>query len=110
MTGRRQGRDEVLGRGLAGWLMRLWKRTSERRACTPQLALIERIALGPRQALALVEAEGMRVLVATSADGAAAFYPLQSAAGGGRVRGTLEASVRIAGRGVRPGTPGRVSW
>ena len=42
----------------------------------PRLALLERISLAPHQSLALVEAEGRRFLVATSADGGPAFYPL----------------------------------
>jgi hypothetical protein len=69
----------------------------------PRLALLERIALAPRQSLALVEAEGRRFLVATSADGAAAFYPLD------------EASARVPAR-VRSDTAAcvpsgaRVSW
>jgi hypothetical protein len=37
---------------------------------------MERIALGPRQSLCLVEAEGKRILLATSADGTPAFYAL----------------------------------
>ncbi len=41
-------------------------------------SLLERIALAPRQSLALVEAEGRRFLVATSAEGGPAFYPLES--------------------------------
>jgi hypothetical protein len=39
----------------------------------PRLELLERIALAPRQSLALVEAEGRRFLVATSPEGAPAF-------------------------------------
>jgi hypothetical protein len=46
----------------------------------PRLALLERIALAPRQTLALVEAEGRRFLVATSADGSPAFYALDERA------------------------------
>lgn len=42
----------------------------------PRLALLERITLAPRQTLALVEAEGRRLLVATSPDGAPTFYAL----------------------------------
>jgi hypothetical protein len=42
----------------------------------PRLALVERISLAPRQSLALVEAEGRLLLVATSAEGGSAFYPL----------------------------------
>ena len=45
------------------------------------LALLERIALAPRQSLALVEAEGRRILVATSAEGGPAFYPLDDERG-----------------------------
>jgi flagellar biogenesis protein FliO len=59
--------------GLTGWLLerlRLTRRTQ------PRLALLERIALAPRQSLALIEAEGRRFLVATSAEGAPAFYAL----------------------------------
>jgi flagellar biogenesis protein FliO len=46
----------------------------------PRLALVERIALAPRQSLALVEAEGRRILVATSAEGGPAFYALDDRA------------------------------
>ena len=45
----------------------------------PRLELVERIALAPRQSLALVEAEGRRFLVATSPEGAPAFYALDGA-------------------------------
>jgi hypothetical protein len=38
--------------------------------------LLERISLAPRQSLALIEAEGRRILVATSAEGGPAFYAL----------------------------------
>jgi hypothetical protein len=58
----------------------------------PRLELLERIALAPRQSLALVEAEGRRFLVATSQDGGPAFYPLD-----GKARPT-------------PGRAPRVSW
>ena len=40
------------------------------------LALLERITLAPRQSLALIEAEGRRLLVATSPEARPAFYPL----------------------------------
>lgn len=76
---------------LAAWLRRRWG-ASARRA--PRLAMVERIALAPRQMLALVEAEGRRFLVATSPEGAATFYPLDPT---GR-----SASSR--------GASGRVSW
>jgi flagellar biogenesis protein FliO len=59
--------------GLAGWLL---DRLRVKRRPQPRLALLERIALAPRQSLALVEAEGRRFLVATSPEGAPAFYAL----------------------------------
>jgi flagellar biogenesis protein FliO len=48
------------------------------RPMQPRLELLERITLAPRQSLALVEAEGRRILVATSAEGAPAFFALDS--------------------------------
>ena len=73
-------------RGLASWLLdRLQRRKQEQ----PRLALVERITLAPRQSLALVEADGHRVLVATSQDSAPTFYPLKnqrSGRSGGRIR------------------------
>jgi len=60
--------------GWAGWLLKKL-RTSRRHE--PRLQLLERITLAPRQSLALVEADGVRLLVATSADGGSAFYPLK---------------------------------
>ena len=77
--------------GLAGWL---WTRLRGNARPRPSLALLEKITLAPRQSLALVEAEGRRFLVATSADGSPAFYPLENR------------------RGRRPAASGRarVSW
>jgi hypothetical protein len=46
------------------------------RNAKPRMALVERIPLGPRQNLALVEADGRRFLVATSAEGGPAFLAL----------------------------------
>jgi flagellar biogenesis protein FliO len=62
--------------GFAGWLLARLRRTAQRPQ--PRLALLERIALGPRQSLALVEAEGRRLLVATSPEGAPTFYALDA--------------------------------
>lgn len=56
----------------AGWLGKLRGRESNR----PRLELVERITLAPKQSLALVEAEGRRLLVAISADGSPAFFAL----------------------------------
>lgn len=67
--------------GLAGVLLRpLLKRLSGARRTQPRLELVERISIAPRQSLSLVEAEGRRFLVATSVDGAPAFYPLDGGA------------------------------
>jgi flagellar biogenesis protein FliO len=59
--------------GLAGWLL---QRLRGAKRAAPRLALLERITVAPRQTLALVEAEGRKFLVATSADGSAAFCEL----------------------------------
>ena len=64
----------------------------------PRLALLERITLAPRQSLALVEAEGRRFLVATSPEGAPAFYALDD-----------EQAGRHAARRLRR-SAARVSW
>ena len=75
--------------GLAGWLLSRWR---NRARTQPRLALLERITLAPRQTLSLVEAEGRRFLIASSPEGAPAFYPLD--------------------RGTRAGNQprGRISW
>lgn len=62
--------------GLTGWLI---ARLRSRQGTSPRLKLLERISLAPRQSLALVEAEGRRFLVATSAEGGPVFYLLDSA-------------------------------
>ena len=64
--------------GLAGWLL---SKLQARTRPEPRLELIERIALAPRQSLALVEAEGRRFLVACSPDSTPAFYPIDLPAG-----------------------------
>ena len=58
---------------LTAWLLRRFRR---REFQHPRLALVERIILAPRQTLALIEADGQRVLVATSPEGAPAFFRL----------------------------------
>lgn len=63
-----------------GWTGRLLARLRFQRSPRPRLELLERISLAPRQSLALVEAEGRRFLVATSAEGGPAFYPLDQEA------------------------------
>lgn len=59
--------------GLAAWLLSRLRREAHR---PPRLALVERINLAPKQSLALVEAEGRRFLIATSTEGAPAFFAL----------------------------------
>jgi flagellar biogenesis protein FliO len=67
--------------GVAGWLLkRFIERLRGGQRAQPRLTLVERIALAPRQSLALVEAEGRRILVATSAEGGPAFYALNEGA------------------------------
>lgn len=77
--------------GWAGWLFRKMRGAERRRA---RLELLERITLAPRQSLVLVEADGRRFLVASSAEGSPSFYPLD-----GR-RSGVQAGRRMA----------RVSW
>ena len=59
--------------GLAGWLL---ARFTARSGPQPGLVVRERITLAPRQTLSLVEADGRRLLIATSPDGTPAFYAL----------------------------------
>jgi flagellar biogenesis protein FliO len=86
--------------GLAGWLLARLKAGGQAR---PRLELVERIALAPRQSLALVEAEGRRFLVATSPEGAPAFYALDERSSlsrlrpsGGRQPGAARPAVRVS--------------
>ena len=81
--------------GIAGWLL---GRLRSRERPHARLELVERIALAPRQSLTLIEAEGRRILVATSAEGAPAFFPLDSGS-----RGAARAPQRSC---VSP----RISW
>jgi hypothetical protein len=102
-----------------GWAGRLLQRLRSGRRSPPHLALVERIALAPRQSLTLVEAEGRRILVATSAEGAAAFYALDQQP---RLQPPLKpplharlvardtAGRATAGNGSRQSRPARVSW
>jgi flagellar biogenesis protein FliO len=71
------GAESGAGSGLARWLIERFGRFTGARKREPRLAVLERIALGPRQWLSLIEADRQRVLVATSAEGAPAFYRLE---------------------------------
>jgi flagellar biogenesis protein FliO len=80
--------------GLAGWLLGRLGAGGRR---TPRLELLERIALAPRQSLALVEAEGRRFLVATSPEGAPAFFALDDRVSPPRTRpNQARASARVS--------------
>ncbi len=77
----------AVNRGLTPWLIGglfnallapLRSRLHKRERPQPRLALLERVALAPRQSLALVEAEGHRFLVATSTEGGPVIYALDS--------------------------------
>ncbi|HLY39882.1 MAG TPA: flagellar biosynthetic protein FliO [Terracidiphilus sp.] len=71
------GRTKKVG-GLAGWLIdRLHRAPQEKR----KLVLLEKMTLAPRQSLALIEAEGKRLLVATASEGAPVIYALDGSIG-----------------------------
>ncbi|MDE3201365.1 MAG: flagellar biosynthetic protein FliO [Acidobacteriota bacterium] len=72
--------NEGLGAWLAAWL-RLggWRMARPAAKKTPRLSIVERIPLAPRHQLALVEADGQRLLVALNQEGTPAFYPLAAA-------------------------------
>jgi hypothetical protein len=48
---------------------------------------VEKINIAPRQTVALIEADGQRLLVATSTDGAPSFYLLKPSASRSGARG-----------------------
>jgi flagellar biogenesis protein FliO len=84
--------------GVAGWLLGRLRAGGRPQ---PKLELLERIALAPRQSLSLVEAEGRRFLVATSPEGAPAFYalderPLPAVSGLNRQRGSRRPAARVS--------------
>ena len=103
----RLGGGPAIG-GIAGWLI---ARLRPRPRAERRLELLERIALAPRQSLALVEAEGRKILVATSAEGGPAFYPLDEklilhpTARAGEV-----GARRCARRGLAERSQPRISW
>ena len=56
---------------IVAWLL---NRILHKTRAQPRLTVLERIALAPRHSLSLIEADGCKLLVATSQDGASAFY------------------------------------
>ncbi len=81
--------------GLAGWLLGRLRAGARGPA---RLELLERIALAPHQSLALVEAEGRRFLVASSSEGAPAFYALDERAHSSKNRqpGAARTAARVS--------------
>jgi len=67
--------SKMLPGGLAAWLLQRLKKTERAK---PRLALVERLSLTPRHSVALIEAEGRKLLVATAPESAPAFYALDS--------------------------------
>lgn len=61
--------------GWVGWVLARLSRESR-----PQrrLSLLERVSLGPRQSLSLVDVDGRRFLIATGPDGPPAFQALDT--------------------------------
>ena len=98
-----------LARWLSCWLLGRLRTT---RRPQPRLALVERIALTPRQSLALVEAEGKRFLVVTSAEGAPAFYPLDCEGGRGNPGSLRGRIIPFSHPVARPSADrfARISW
>jgi len=89
--------------GFAGWML---KHLRGRRGAEPRLAVLERIALAPRQTLALVEADGRRFLVATSPEGTPSFQALDAA-----VPHTAKRTARVSRPDrARPDREARISW
>ena len=81
--------------GIAGWVLGRLRAGGRARS---RLELVERITLAPRQSLALIEAEGRRFLVATSPEGAPAFYALDERPplGISRQSGAARPAVRVS--------------
>lgn len=92
--------------GVAGWLLGRLRRVRAGAGARSRLELVERITLAPRQSLALIEAEGRRFLVATSPEGAPAFYALDERVRDERI---LDERARATGKARQAGGA-RVSW
>jgi flagellar biogenesis protein FliO len=103
----RLGGGPAIG-GIAGWLI---ARLRPRPRAERRLELLERIALAPRQSLALVEAEGRKILVATSAEGGPSFYPLEERhTSHAAARANEFGARRCARRGLAERSQPRISW
>jgi len=89
--------------GFAGWML---KRLRGGRRVAPRLAVLERIALAPRQTLALVEADGRRFLVATSPDGTPCFQALDALG----MRAAKRSAVASRPGASKSDREARISW
>lgn len=87
--------------GLAGWLFNKLRSGSSH---SPELRVLDRVPLAPRQSLVLVETCGRRLLVATSAESAPAFFPLEAS---GQVQ--HDGNPKVSARRARM-LPRRPSW
>lgn len=59
--------------GITRWLSRQWQAVAVSKS---PLAVVAKIQIGPRHSVALLEADGTRLLLATASDGAIAFHSL----------------------------------
>jgi len=95
--------NRILG-GTIAWLAHRWARSEGH---PPRLAVIERLALSPKQVLLLVEADGMRLLISTSAEAPSTIFPLHG------MPAPVQAGrpiLRPGSRVTRPQAEGRISW
>jgi flagellar biogenesis protein FliO len=90
-----KAREKMAAGGLTGWLLERFRKSGQGAS---RLELVERITLAPRQSLALVEAEGRRILVATSPEGAPAFFALDDRARIKGARARQKQASRVAAR------------
>jgi hypothetical protein len=72
-------KDQQKRPGMAAWLAGCFR---HRALNEHRLTMVEKINLAPHQTVTLIEADGQRLLVATSGDGTPSFYPLKDAASG----------------------------
>jgi flagellar biogenesis protein FliO len=98
VAGSKEEKETPPASRVALWVLERLRRTPRAQA---RLSLLERIQLAPRQSLALVEADGRRLLVATSPEGAPTFYALDGSA----VPVNPQSRIHRAGRPA-----GRISW
>ena len=61
--------------GLGAWILQHLRRQS---MSETRLVLLERVTIAPRQTVALIEADGRRVLVAASPECTPTFFPLDT--------------------------------